>query len=862
MNAEIIAVGTEILLGDINNSHAQFLSKQLALLGINVHYQTAVGDNVERLKEVLKLALTRSDIIITTGGLGPTTDDLTKETVCEVIGIDCEIDQDILNDIKAFFEKTGREMSDNNIKQAAVPSGSTVFKNDKGTAPGMAIESDRQAIIMLPGPPRELLPMFETSVVPYLSKFSDGSLVSKNLMVFGIGEGQVEEMLGDIVKGTNPTVALYAKDGEVLIRVTAKGKDKLDANNLVLPVVFEIKQILGDSVYGVNVDSLQQTVVDKLLAEGKMIATAESCTGGLLSQKITDISGSSKVFEFGISSYANRVKQEMLGIPESLIEKHGAVSEKVAALMAQGAMKKGKADIGVGITGIAGPTGGSDEKPVGTVFIAVTIDDKVWVQKFLLGHGSENERDYIRELSTLHALNMVRLLLDESETATNALVPINDILSSKESNLKTDNRPWYKKLLMYFVPWKGDSIGEIVRKVVFVAAAVGFIVSGVILGNYFVGNVQSDNILEDVQTMHTTPPTPEEIAKLPDGYLQKFASLYSKNSDIKGWITIPNSKVDYPVMQSKDNDYYLKHAFNKAYNQNGTPFVDYRSEITKDKLSTNTIIYSHNIRGGRYFAQIANYQKLDFYKINPVITFDTVYEEAKWKVVSAFITNANRKQDNGQLFDYYNFIDARSDAHFNWFKEEITRRSIISTGVDLLPTDKLITLSTCTYEIDDARFVVVARKVRPGESATVDTNAAILNPKTLYPQAWYDKNGGSKPDYPPNPKPTGDAQESVSSQAAVSSSSSSAPISSSVPPSSSGLQSSSSSTTSSNVATSSQEAASSKASNSSKASSSKASSSKTSSVYVPPKPPNPSSGTHTSSAEVSSDDTIVTDEPF
>ena len=756
MNAEIIAVGTEILLGDINNSHAQFLSKQLALLGLNVHYQTAVGDNVARLKEVLALALSRSDIVITTGGLGPTADDLTKETVCEALGVECELREDILDGIRDYFEKSGREMPDNNKKQAVLPKNCVVFPNDNGTAPGCALESENQIVIMLPGPPRELIPMFQNEVMPYLSKFSDGSIVSRTIQVMGIGESKVEEMLGDILDGSNPTVALYAKTGQVQIRVTAMAKTPAEAGNMILPVISQIRAVLGDAVYGVDEISLEQTVVEKLKEEGLMIATAESCTGGLLSQKITSVSGSSQVFEFGISSYANRVKEQMLKIPRKIIDQKGAVSQSVAVLMANGAQVQGSADIGVGITGIAGPGGGTEQNPVGTVYIAVSRAGKVWVERFQFGHGSGDERDYIRELAAINALNMVRLILEESETALEAMVPIDDALAADELNSADalgKNRPWYKRLFTYLIPWKGDAPSEIIRKCIFLVAVIVFVISGGMILDYFRQTWVSDDVYQNLREMADQAPTKEELDQLPDGYLPKFAKYYAANQDFKGWITIPNSKVDYPVVQTDDNDYYLRRDFYKKPNNNGVIFADYRSNLDPSSQSTNTVLYGHNIRGGRFFQQITKYKDLAFYKQSPVITFDTVYEEAKYKVVSAFIVNVNGQQDNGNVFDYHNFINAQSDEHFNWFIEEIRRRSIINTPVDVLPTDKLLTLSTCTYEFDDARFVVVARKVRPGESTTVDVSKAVKNPKTLYPQAYYDKYGGTKPDYPDNPKP-------------------------------------------------------------------------------------------------------------
>ena len=758
MNAEIIAVGTELLLGDIVNSHAQFISKELAGLGINVHYQTTVGDNIDRLRQVLAQALGRSEIIITTGGLGPTEDDLTKETVCDCLGIPLVLDEGVLGEIKAYFARSGREMSQNNVKQAMVPEGGVIFHNPRGTAPGLAIPGDRQCVIMLPGPPRELEPMFTEQAVPLLARYGDGHIVSRTLRIIGIGEGTVEEMLGTMLDGANPTAALYAKDGEVHLRITAKAQSQEEATAMIGPVEQAAREQLGDHVYGVDGQTLEQVVVETLIGQQKKIATAESCTGGLMSQWITAVSGSSQVFDFGISSYANRVKEESLGVPHKLLEQFGAVSAPVAIHMAKGAMKEGNAQIGIGITGIAGPTGGTEDKPVGTVYVAVTSGDQVWVERLALGHGGADEREYIRKLAVMKAFDMVRLVLIGSERAAAMLAPIDTALDQAVGGTSNDKAPWYLRAAKFVIPWKGDDVREIVRKSIFIVAVIAFITSAVILGQYLLKNAQSDQIVENIADVYKKVPTAEEIESLPDGYLKKFATLYAVNDEIKGWISIPNTKVDYPVVQPFGEDrqeYYLNHAFNQDYNTNGTPYLDYRATITRTVNSTNLVMYGHNIRGGRMFAEIIKYKDLAFYKENPVIDFDTVYEESKYKVIGAFITNNKPEHDDGQMFAYHNFIDAQSDEHFNWYIEEVRRRSLINTTVDVVPTDQLITLSTCTYEFDDARFVLVARKVRTGEDATVDTAGAVANPAPLYPQIWYDKNGGSKPELPANINPLG-----------------------------------------------------------------------------------------------------------
>lgn len=408
-NAELIAVGTEIILGDIVNTHSQYLSQKLAGLGINVFYHTSVGDNPARLRFTIEQAIGRSDIVILSGGLGPTEDDLTKETVCEVLGLPLHQDAEALSRMEAFFKRINREMTQNNIKQSMVPDGCHVFQNARGTAPGMAVEANGKIVILLPGPPSELIPMFEEQAYPYLVGFSDAVLVSRSFRCFGVGESLAEVKLGEMLNGENPTVALYAKQSEVLIRVTAKAQNREAASAMLQPVVDDVYRILGDTVYGEDVDSLEEVVVPMLKACGLKLATAESCTGGLLAQRITSVPGSSEVFEYGAVTYANRIKEEMLGVSPELLKVYGAVSEPVAKAMAEGVLEKGGADIGVGITGIAGPDGGSEEKPVGTVYIAVARKGSPTLAKrFQFGHGRSNERETIRNASAMNALDLVR----------------------------------------------------------------------------------------------------------------------------------------------------------------------------------------------------------------------------------------------------------------------------------------------------------------------------------------------------------------------------------------------------------------------------------------------------------------------
>lgn len=421
MTAEILAVGTELLLGNIVNTNAQYLANELAGMGISVLHQAVVGDNPARLADAVNLALSRSDMLITTGGLGPTCDDITRETVASALGLELEMNEDAYHDIEEYFKKTGRPMTENNKKQVMLPKGSFILKNDWGTAPGCVIERNGKVVVMLPGPPREMRPMFEYRAKPYLKKFCDGVIESINLRVFGMPESQVEDKLKDLMQGANPTLAPYAKAGEVLLRVTARAKTGEEALSLCRPLADEVKKRLGDYVYGENVDSLEQVVVAKLREKKLKVGFAESCTGGLLSKRLTDIPGSSEVFDCGVVSYANAIKHKLLGVREETLAKYGAVSPQTAVQMAQGIRKLSGADIGAGITGIAGPGGGTKEKPVGLVYVSVFDGTTCYVKKLLLGHGSAGgERELIRYLSASNVLDMVRRLVDGLPQTDNA----------------------------------------------------------------------------------------------------------------------------------------------------------------------------------------------------------------------------------------------------------------------------------------------------------------------------------------------------------------------------------------------------------------------------------------------------------
>lgn len=377
LSAEIIAVGTEILLGEITNTDAVTVAQALSELGINAYYQTVVGDNPDRLYDVIMTAKSRADIIITTGGLGPTFDDLTKQVSARAFGKELVLNEEELEKIKNYFKNLGRTMTENNARQAYLPEGCTVFRNDWGTAPGCAIEDGGKILIMLPGPPRECKPMVKYRMVPYLKKLSDSHLVSHSIRIYGMGESSVESKIASFAEEMeNPTLAPYAKDGEVLLRVTGKAETEDEADAITRPVIERVCDILGDVVYGVDVNSLHEAAAKLLLEKKLTLSTAESCTGGLVASLITDISGASEFFRGGICAYTNEMKTELLGISPELLDTYGAVSTECAEALSRAACEKFGTDAGIGVTGYADPASGDDKNPGGTVYVAVTLCGK------------------------------------------------------------------------------------------------------------------------------------------------------------------------------------------------------------------------------------------------------------------------------------------------------------------------------------------------------------------------------------------------------------------------------------------------------------------------------------------------------
>ncbi|MCL2013734.1 MAG: nicotinamide-nucleotide amidohydrolase family protein [Oscillospiraceae bacterium] len=517
----------------------------------------------------------------------------------------------------------------------------------------------------------------------------------------------------------------------------------------------------------IDLEKTARETVKILNALGRKVASAESCTAGMFSGTLTNVPGASGVFDMGITSYSDEAKQKLLGVTQEAIEQSGAVSSTVAAMMAAGIRRISEADVGVGITGIAGPSGGSPEKPVGTVFVALAIDGEIWVEKLMWTDEHEN-RDTIRTKTVTAALHMLKRYLSGDAAGEFTRYEYASFPAAKNEDEKTQvtKRNPFMSFLKFFIPWKGDRTLEVIRKFVLLAALVTFVCAAIPLTRYFLENHEADKIIENAVNAYRGEPSARQLSDLPEGYLEKFAGLYGINQDVKGWIYIPGTDVNYPVVQKEDdNEYYLKRSFNKTYSDFGVPFLDYRCTIMPQTFSTNTIMYSHNIKTGKFFAQLLNYNNVDFYKQHPVITFDTVYDEREWVVFGAFLATMDEK--DGPVFNYHHFVDKESDGHFNWYADQVKLRSIIQTDVDVTPDDYLLTLSTCSYELGqntDTRFVVVARMLRPGEK--VDASGARINPTPLYPDLWYAKNNKQKPPQLRNISPEFDPVEYSSTESA------------------------------------------------------------------------------------------------
>lgn len=416
MKAEIIAIGTELLLGQTVDTNTAEISTWLAEMGIGVYYHQTVGDNAERMTDVLSLAKSRSDLIIITGGLGPTEDDLTREIVARVTGLPLIRNEEALRQIQSFFQSAGRTMPENNLRQAYLPEGARMLHNSVGTAPGIYVKAGDTHFFCVPGVPSEMRTMWKEAVVPILREIidDDSVIASRTLRFYGIGESDLETKVADLLHNTNPTVAPYAGNGEVRLRITARADSYESARQLIAPFEKEITARVGAHLYGYDDDTLEGVVAQSLLEKGLTVSTAESCTGGLIAHRLTNIPGSSGYFRQGWTVYSNESKIQQLGVDPGLLDRYGAVSEQVAREMASGALSRSQSDLALAVTGIAGPTGGTETKPVGLVFFGVAGFGQVKVVSRQFRPGAREE---VKWRIANEGLNLLRLAIESRQTS-------------------------------------------------------------------------------------------------------------------------------------------------------------------------------------------------------------------------------------------------------------------------------------------------------------------------------------------------------------------------------------------------------------------------------------------------------------
>lgn len=408
LNTEILSVGTELLLGHVTNTDARDVSEMLSEIGINVLYHTVVGDNPSRIRDCIEIAKSRADIIISTGGLGPTCDDITKQSLAAAFGLELKQDE---GEYQAYLQRKvySRNKELNNLQEIMLPEGCTVFHNTCGTAPGCAFSKDGKIVIMLPGPPKECRAMLRESVLPYLRKLSDEQIVSHTVQIFGMGEGKVDSLFREEMNSmSNPSMAPYANECDCLLKITAKAHSREEAEALIAPVMARAQEKLGEVVYGVDVKNLEQRVLQLLKEKGMSFSAAESCTGGDIAKRFTDVPGASSYFLGGLVTYTNGAKAKLLGIDPELIEEKGAVSYEVAKEMAERVRVIIGTDIGVGVTGLAGPDG-DGVNPVGTVYVSMAVEGQSWIKRLDL--GPHHTRSYIRQMAGNHAFDMIRRYL-------------------------------------------------------------------------------------------------------------------------------------------------------------------------------------------------------------------------------------------------------------------------------------------------------------------------------------------------------------------------------------------------------------------------------------------------------------------
>ena len=704
--AEIIAVGDEVLSGRVQNTNSAYLAVSLQKLGFHVAHQQVVGDTERDIYSALKIAASRSNVIVFSGGLGPTKDDLTKETVAKSFGKKMVFDDSVYAEIEAYFESRGIEPRENNKKQAYVPEGSIVLHNVNGTAPGIILRKGNQAVVLLPGPPKELQPLFEDVAAPYLREMNGTAQKECSLMVFGIPESELENMTQELLYDDNPHCALYADEGTVEIHITATGETEGEAEKLLSERADAFRKILGNAVYASEKVSISDSVVSALLKKKKTVAVAESCTGGMIAQQITSVAGSSACFEYGAATYADWAKNAFLGVDKSLIGKYTAVSSVVAVEMARGICKKAKSDYGIGVTGIAGPgVGNYLDKEVGLVYIAVCDKKRAIVKEFKF--GDQRSRDNIRALSAKNAFDMLRRFMDSGKIDGGKEYLPNQIADIKrKAEPKTKTGIWAKKALSLVL-------------------VLALLISGSL---YTFHGVRAAGDRAVYQRLNT-----EFMTDYENDHGQALSNILAKNEDAIGWLWGAEGEISTPVVRDKFNGFYTDHDFFQNSNRYGCAYAV--EETPLDGAVDNFVVTASKEGNGVLFASLPNYLQQSYTARHRYIWLMSRENNSTYEVYSVFLI------DSAEGIDGYLFTPSfRDEVAFRQFVISTKMRSIYSTDLPLSMTDRYLTMiCPMDNQWEGCKLVVIARKVT-GDEASRPT-ALSMNGSALYPAAWYDKQG-------------------------------------------------------------------------------------------------------------------------
>lgn len=749
MRAEIIATAQWKSAKEFE-SLRKAVCEELACAGVEVFCTNTAAGSEEKLGSLLRLALSRSDAVVICAPIGVGESNSAAKSVCDALGLQVVKNEAVHRSVTEYFDETGETPTESDLDIALLPLGAVVFPGKEKLGIGCAIRSSHQCILILPQNTQELIPMLRESVVPYLSALGAGAVSSETVKIFYYGAtcGEVEEEL-EKLELKDVSYELTEKFGEVSVHISARAKDAKLAADIAAANADKIRAYFGLDALGRRYSSLEEDVVEMLKKHHLTLATAESCTAGLISKRITDVPGASKVFGLGAATYATEKKHEVLGVANELIEKYGVVSSEVAAAMAVGARKLSGSDLAVSVTGYAGPEGG-DGKPVGLVYISLCDGEQVWIRRLQLGAGNV-DREHIRNEAASHAIDLVRSYLYELPGRLEGGEPcpvekqnITEAIAVPEAATAA-KKP------------KKKSASDIISKVAFIVALLtmlgsgGYLVYNLVILPYTTSKtVQGVANLIEEQNFENQDILDDSWKYTEDGMLVKYAAVKEKNEDFVAWITIPNTKIDYPVLQSgeKNPEYYLRRDFYGKHDSNGSIFAFYSCNFGKDELSKNTVIFGHNMRSGMMFQNLMYYDvyqtsgaykspdydsNLEFYKANAVFDFNTVYEESEWVVFA--VLKLNTLYSHGEPFDFIR-TDFADEEEFEAFIEEIRKRSIIDTYgcIDVDEDDYLLTMQTCSYEYSEFRTVIVARKLRKGE--TVDVSSAFIAENPVMPEVW------------------------------------------------------------------------------------------------------------------------------